>query len=270
MRWNFSSRARLLSHGDATVLSIPKSGRTWVRVYLSCYFCAKTGRPFSIDVTDRRSESIPRIIYSHDRFEHRTKANAWEQLRGKYLVPREQLATAPIILLARDPRDVFVSYYLQLSHRHHPAPESIKQLSPDILLRHPHFGIGSMVTVMNEWLSECEQYQHFSIMRYEDISADPSGEFRKLLTLIDYTELNEDAFSKAVQFSSFENMQNLEATGAFADKILTPGDVADEESFKVRQGKIGGFTGYLSLESQRYAATVCAQLHPRFGYQFSL
>src|SRR3984893_765141 len=34
MRWNFSSRARELSGGDAIVISVPKSGRTWVRTFL--------------------------------------------------------------------------------------------------------------------------------------------------------------------------------------------------------------------------------------------
>src|SRR2546430_811489 len=129
MRWNLTSRARLLSDGDATVLSIPKSGRTWVRVFLGAYFSAKEGRPFSLEITESRSEGIPRIIYSHDRFEHGTKGNPWERLRGKYLVPFEQLMHAPVILLARDPRDAFVSYYLQLTHRNHPAAQSIKRLS---------------------------------------------------------------------------------------------------------------------------------------------
>ena len=269
MRWNFSSRARELSDGDATILSIPKSGRTWVRVFLCSYFCAKSGRTFSIDVTDRRGEGIPKIIYSHDRFEDRTKASAWDRFRGKYLVPLEQLTNAPIILLTRDPRDAFVSYYVQLTHRNHPAPESIKQLPPDTLLRHPRFGIGSMVTVMNEWLRECEQCHQFSIERYEDIRADAAGEFRKLLTRIDEANINEKAFTKALGFSSFENMRKLEASGAFEDKILAPRDSADDESFKVRRGKVGGFSEYLSEESQRYAAIVCAQLHPRFGYEFS-
>ena len=269
MRWNFSSRARLLSHGDATVLSIPKSGRTWVRVFFAAYFCAKTGRPFAVDITDRRSEGIPRIIYSHDRFEDRTKANPWERLRGKYLVPLEQLIDGATILLARDPRDAFVSYYVQLTHRNHPAPESIKQLSPDALLRHSRFGIASMVTVMNEWLRECERCHHFSIVRYEDIRADAPGEFRKLLTRVGQAEISEKAFSEALEFSSFENMRKLEAGGAFENKILVARNVADEESFKVRRGRVGGFSEYLSEESQHYAATVCAQLHPRFGYDFS-
>jgi hypothetical protein len=270
MRWNFSSRAGLLSGGDATVLSVPKSGRTWVRVFLSAYFCARVGRPFSIDITDRRGESIPRIIYSHDRFEHRTKGTAWERLRGKYLVPLEQLMSAPIILLARDPRDAFVSYYLQLTHRNHPAPDSIKQLSPDALLRHPRFGIGSMVAVMNAWLRECEQFHRASIVRYEDVHADPPDEFRKLLIGLGETEIDDKAFAEALEFSSFENMQKLEARGAFGNKILVPRDFADAESFKVRRGKVGGFSEYLSPESRRYAATICARLHRRFGYVFGV
>ncbi len=41
MRWNFSSRARELSGGDAIVISVPKGGRTWARVFLCTYFCKR-------------------------------------------------------------------------------------------------------------------------------------------------------------------------------------------------------------------------------------
>lgn len=41
MRWNLSSRARELSGGDAIVILVPKSGRTWVRVFLCTYFCRR-------------------------------------------------------------------------------------------------------------------------------------------------------------------------------------------------------------------------------------
>ena len=71
MRWNLSSRARELSGGDAILISIPKSGRTWVRTFLNAYFSYKLGRQFSLDLTDRGDTGVPRIIYSHDRFEDR-------------------------------------------------------------------------------------------------------------------------------------------------------------------------------------------------------
>ena len=74
MRWNFSSRARELSGADAIVISIPKSGRTWARTFLNAYFAYKKGKQFSLDFTDRGEAGVPRIVYSHDRFEDRRKA----------------------------------------------------------------------------------------------------------------------------------------------------------------------------------------------------
>jgi hypothetical protein len=73
-------------------------------------------------------------------------------------------------------------------------------------------------------------------------------------------------FQEALEFSRFENMQKLEAAGAFDSNILHPGDVRDPESFKVRRGKVGGYREYLSLEDQKYAADALMKLDPRFGY----
>src|SRR5207244_9042300 len=149
MRWNLSSRRRELSGGDATLTSIPKSGRTWIRTFLNAYFSYKLGRQFSLDLTDRGEAGVPRIIYSHDRFEHRTKGNAWDRLRGKYLIPRRALRKRPIAMLTRDPRDAFVSYFIQLTRRNPATPKEIKEMSVDTLLRHPRLVIATMVEVMN-------------------------------------------------------------------------------------------------------------------------
>src|SRR5437763_14792941 len=114
MRWNLSSRARELSGGDAVLISIPKSGRTWIRTFLNAYFSYKLGRQFYLDLTDRGDAGVPRIIYSHDRFEDRTKSNAWDRLRRKYLIPRSIHRKRSIVLQVRDPRDAFVSYFIKL------------------------------------------------------------------------------------------------------------------------------------------------------------
>src|SRR5438105_780127 len=139
VRWNLSSRARQLSGGDAIVVSIPKSGRTWLRTFLCAYFCEKMGRPFTIQ--PEQYPGVPRIIYTHDLFEQRTKADRWDTLRGKYLIPRRERAHLPIILLARDPRDAFVSLYVQLTRRTKETPNELKQQSLAQLLRDPAFGI---------------------------------------------------------------------------------------------------------------------------------
>jgi len=266
MRWNLSSRARELSGGDAILISIPKSGRTWVRTFLNAYFSYKLGRQFSLDLTDRGNAGVPRIIYSHDRFEHRTKGNAWDRLRRKYLIPRRALRKRPIVLLARDPRDAFVSYFIQLTRRNPAIPNEIKEMPIEALLRHPRFGIAVMVEIMNGWIMEFGDRSNFTIVRYEDLHTEPARIFHELLRAIGEQEIDEAVFGPAIDFSDFRNMRKLEAAGEFGSKILQPRDREDPESFKVRQGKVGGFRDYLSSESQNYAGRVCARLHPRFGY----
>ena len=266
MRWNLSSRARELSGGDAILISIPKSGRTWVRTFLNAYFSYKLGRQFSLDLTDRGNAGVPRIIYSHDRFEHRTKGNAWDRLRRKYLIPRRALRKRPIVLLARDPRDAFVSYFIQLTRRNPAIPNEIKEMPIEALLRHPRFGIAVMVEIMNGWIMEFGDRSNFTIVRYEDLHTEPAPIFHELLRAIGEQEIDEAVFGPAIDFSDFRNMRKLEAAGEFGSKILQPRDREDPESFKVRQGKVGGFRDYLSGESQTYAGQVCAGLNPRFRY----
>ena len=150
--WNLSSRARQLAGGDAIVVSIPKSGRTWVRTFLCAYFCEKIGQPFTLE--PEKYDGVPQIIYTHDLFEQRTKADRWDKLRGKYLIPQRDRTGRPIILLVRDPRDAFVSLYIQLTRRTRETPAKLKQMSASELLRDPAFGIESMVEIMNSWLAE--------------------------------------------------------------------------------------------------------------------
>ena len=265
-RWNFSSRATELSNGDALILSVPKSGRTWLRTFLSAYFSQKADRQFSLTITDGRTPEIPRVIYSHDRFEHLTKGSAWDRLRGKYLIPSAQIQRMPIVLLVRDPRDAFTSYFVQLTRRNPATPDTIRRMSVDALLHHPRFGIASMVDVMNVWLTEFGGHPDFALARYEDFCADPRRNFRDLLEAIGVDKIDPAAFEHALRFSNFENMQRLEASGLFEAKALQPGNPEDRESFKVRRGKVGGFRDYLSPSSQEYAARICATLDRRFGY----
>ena len=265
VKWNLSSRARQLTGGDALVVSIPKSGRTWVRTFLCAYFCEKAGQPFSLQ--PEQYAGVPRVIYTHDLFEERTKADRWDKLRGKYLIPQRTRRRCPIILLARDPRDAFVSLYVQLTRRTKETPNELKTRNVDDLLRDPAFGLVSMIEVMNNWLTEWSGRPDFLLARYEDLRADPVAGFVAILHSLGDKSLNDRALAHAVAFSAFGNMKKLESAGAFDSKILRAGDTADPESYKVRRGKIGGFADYLSAADQDYAATALRQLNPRFGYK---
>ncbi|MGE5208533.1 MAG: sulfotransferase domain-containing protein [Alphaproteobacteria bacterium] len=268
-RWtrrNFSSRAGELSGGDAIILSVPKSGRTWLRAFLCAYFCERFGLEFTLRPDRYREPRIPRLIFSHDRFEHRTKGDRWDRFRGKYLVPRSELGRAKIILLARDPRDCFVSLYLQLTRRDPNAPRKFRHKTASQMLRDRKFGVHAIVNAMNDWITEFSGRDDFTLVRYEAVRAAPAEHFRDLLAVLGETQPDATIFQKALEFSSFENMQKLEAAGAFDSNILHPGDVRDPESFKVRRGKVGGYREYLSVEDQQFAAATMAKLDRRFGY----
>jgi hypothetical protein len=265
-RRNFSSRARELSGGDAIILSIPKSGRTWLRAFLCAYFCRRFGLEFTLRPGRYALPGLPRIVFSHDLFEHRTKGDRWDRVRGKYLVPRRELKRAKIILLARDPRDCFVSLYLQLTRRDPNAPVKLKQKTESEMLRDQRFGMRAIINAMNDWLNELSQRENFTLVRYEALRASPAEHFRDLLAVLGESQPDGTIFQDALEFSRFENMQKLEAAGAFDSKILHPGDVRDPESFKVRRGKIGGYREYLSAEDQQFAADAMTELDRRFGY----
>jgi hypothetical protein len=266
VRRNFSSRASELSGGKAIVLSIPKSGRTWIRTFLCAYFCKLHNREFTLQPERYGEPGIPRLVFSHDLFEHRTKGDLWDRVRGKYLVPKKELRRAKIILLVRDPRDCFVSLYVQMTRRDPSAPAKFKQETLSNLLRDKRFGISGMIRTMNDWLYEFAGRNNFMIVRYEALRASPTEHYRELLAVLGETTPDMSIFQETLEFSQFENMQKLEAAGAFDSKILLPGDVRDPESFKVRRGKVGGYREYLSIEDQEYALNALRELDGRFGY----
>jgi hypothetical protein len=268
-RWtrrNFSSRATELSGGTAIIVSIPKSGRTWLRAFVCAYFCKRFGLEFTLRPERYYQPDIPRLIFSHDLFEHRTKGDLWDRLRGKYLVPRKELTRAKIILLTRDPRDCFVSLYLQITRRDPNAPVELRQKTVSEMLRDRRFGVGAIVSTMNDWSDEFSGRDNFTLIKYEALRAGPAEHFRDLLAVLGESTPDMTIFEEALEFSRFENMQKLEAAGAFDSKILHPGDVRDPESFKVRRGKVGGYREYLSAEDQAFAASALAKLDTRFGY----
>jgi hypothetical protein len=265
-RINLTSRAAELTGGDALVVSIPKSGRTWLRTFLSAYFCARYEHAFSLDLSKYQDARIPSVIYSHDLFEHRTKGRWWDRARGKFLIPASELRRTQIILLVRDPRDAFVSHYVQLTRPTAEAPGELKAKKVGEMLRDPFLGIGQIVRTMNDWLAEFGDRPNVTLVRYEDLRSRPAQEFGRVLAAIGEQQVSQEYLDAALRFSEFSNMKKLEAAGAFDSKILQPRDMNDPESFNVRRGRIGGYADYLGTSDIQYANEAISALDRRFGY----
>jgi sulfotransferase family protein len=267
LRWNVSSRAPKLSGGDAIVISIPNSGRTWIRTFLAAYFCARYDHPFLLDPDQYNDRRIPRVIYTHDLYEHHTKTRWWERVRSKFLVPRGEIKRANLLLLARDPRDAFVSHYVELTRRTLETAEELKRQSVSKMMRDSLFGIDLMIQTMNNWINEFGDRANCTLIRYEDLRTAPAEQFRRVLAGVGEREPIESHFKTALEFSQFGNMKKMEASRAYDPKLLQPADVSDPESYKVRRGKVGGYADYLGSDDAEYARKAVAKLDPRFGYR---
>ena len=237
-----------------------------MRTFLCAYFCKTCGHEFTLAPEQFHDQRIPRVIYSHDLFEQRTKADLWDWLRGKYLIPQCERNHKPVVLLVRDPRDAFVSLFVQLTRRVQETPNELKEKSAAELLRDRRYGIISMIEIMNAWLREWSERNDFLLLRYETLRDAAEENFQRLLGLLSNASIDLEAFHYALEFSTFKNMQKLEAADAFDSKILRARDTRDRESFKVRRGKVGGYEDYLGASDLKYVAAAMLELDPRFGY----
>jgi hypothetical protein len=257
--WNLSSLGRSYRRADGFVVSIPKCGRTWLRVLFCAYACKRAGRDVEVGTDLLRALGAPDVRFTHDAWEHRT-TRAWDRVRGKHLLaPADR--RKPIVLLARDPRDVIVSLYLQLAKRELRFRGTLTEF-----LRDREFGLAMIVDVMNRWWAEWGATPNVRLFRYEECRARTAAELSAMLAHLGFRDVDAAVVAAAVEYSRFENMQRMEREGKFDAGYLKPTDAADPESFKVRRGKIGGYRDYLDADDVAYVERVCAELAPAYGY----
>jgi hypothetical protein len=264
LRWNLTSHGASLAGADVIVVSIPKSGRTWLRVLIQSYLCAWDKQSFDVRARDFSNPDIPTVAFTHDLFEHQQETRFWRRVRGWHLIPRSASRRLPILLLARDPRDAVVSLYFQLSKRA-PARKRVSGTLSEFI-RHPQKGIRGIVLVMNRWLDEWQGRPDFRIFRYEDLRKDVAGQAREILGFLGVPHVDEQLLRQAAEFSSFENMRAMEQQGRFREGMLKAANTQDPESFKVRKGVVGGYREYLSPEDIEYVDNALRSLDSRFGY----
>ncbi len=215
---------------------------------------------------------MPKFYFTHDLWEHWALANFKDRIRGKCLVPRRQTPDTRIIVLTRDPRDVVVSLFFQMTKRDQRFQGSLSEM-----IRHPTFGIDLIVDIMNAWTATWGGRSNFTLLRYGDFRSDPEKEFRALLAFLGFHDIDDVIFAQSLEASHFENMKIMEAsnfenmkTVALSRKVRTgtllPGDIRDPESFKVRRGIVGGYKDYLTLDDMDYLNGAIARLDTRYGY----
>jgi hypothetical protein len=259
--WNLTRKLGRFRDADAIVLSLGKSGRTWLRVMLHHALALEYEIPFDPIRLEPGASGAPRIAYTQELATHLRQNALWNQLLGKSILPRGLTDRKRMIVLARDPRDVVISSYFHKTERSRKTDCSLEEF-----LHHPRWGIDGLVTVLNRWRARFAAHPRCHWLSYEGLHRDPEGELLRLFASIG-TPISPAAVAAAVEAARFDRMKAAEAAGEFGDMRLRPGDPARPDSFKVRRGQVGGYRGDLGPESIAYVDAAVARLDPFYGYR---
>jgi hypothetical protein len=248
-------RRRHAEVADVVALSVPKSGRTWVRFFLGKYIEKLYGADFSLDfIPDeswdekRRGLPVPTIDFSHNFFDFFQESDDLPRLIDSDIIARKRL-----VLLVRDPRDVAVSYF-----HHKRDKEKLFTGGLDDFVHSDIYGIerqSRFVLMMLDMFETHAGPKHF--LTYEDLHRDTRKTFRDCLDFIFLSEIDEEAYAYALEESRFDNMRRNEieasksATGFH--RLATPDWSGDWNALKVRAGKVSGYRSEMSEKLQKEA-----------------
>ncbi len=154
---------------------------------------------------------------------------------------------------SRRVRDNLVSAYLQATRRNGDWGEPI---SP--FLRHDCFGVDKILTFHRIWSANKHVPAQFLFVRYEDLHRDTAGTLARVLPFLGI-DADAGAIAAAIEYCRFDNLRQAEVEQRFRGSALVPGRVDDLESYKVRKGKVGNYTEYLSQDDIAYVDAAVAE-----------
>jgi hypothetical protein len=284
-RLRVAARERLLGRleteiarrSQLLIIAHPKSGNTWLKVMLTRLYAIRHGIPVGdfarYNELAGRNPEIPRFAATNGWY-------SYEAAVGRLLAadaPDSELRHKPVVLLARNPIDIAVSWYFQFTKRQsahkqelinhfiaHPIDRHTIEMWD--FVRHSDIGLPSLIEFLNTWERNLAGLEKTLLTRYEDLRAEPAAVLRQITTLMGDT-FTDAELQEAVDFGSFDNLRKLESEGFFRQGGLTLRNPKDPESFKVRRAKVGGYRDYFTPEQvAELEELMSSRLSPTFGY----
>jgi hypothetical protein len=203
---------------DRQFVSYPKSGRSWIRYVLhllaleklihfhhdGCEFSDPTKPPLALDFAAR--------LNSYGR-------------GGR------------IVYLRRDPRDVMVSLYFQITGRMRDVFDFKGDISA--FIRDEYFGAANLLEFDRQW-RELRRRGLALCVSYEECHENLEGVIRKLLAWYDL-EVSDQELRAACEAATLPKMRAVEMSGEFGEPWLRPRSGAP----KMRRGIVRGYADSL-------------------------
>lgn len=279
IRYRLFDRQRrgMLERGQVVMIRHPKTGSTWLRTLLTQLYHHRDGvspkRVFVADELALQKKGLPRWVIS----------NGWYSL--EHLIAEAYATNDPLIhgkktiVLTRHPGDIVVSWHRQYQKRTKAFKRELIEadVNPDgridwqamdrwRFVQNPQLGLPAIIRYYNFWARTVAGRDQAMLVRYEDLRQDTEATLRKITELLGET-FSDEAYQKAIEFGSVENMRRLEKAGYFQNESLRLRDAKDPDALKVRKAEVGGFRGDLDEEQAQWVQTqVDIHLDPSLGY----
>ncbi|MDX1735098.1 MAG: sulfotransferase domain-containing protein [Halioglobus sp.] len=259
------------------IIGHPKSGNTWLKVMISRLYQMRYNLPESklinTDEFARKIPEIPRLAATNGYY-------SYEGEVGKLLAagaPDNPLRHKPVLFLARHPIDIAVSWYHQFTKRQSRAKQELINHWIDNpidrhtvqmweFVRHSDIGLPSLIEYQNTWARNIADLPNGMLSRYEDLRAEPVATLYSIMQHMG-ENFSEDEVRAAVEWGSFDNLQNLETKGTFSQGGMKLVNAADPSTYKVRRGKVGGYReDFDEHQVAELEALVRDNILPELGY----
>lgn len=161
-------------------------------------------------------------------------------------IPRMRLLSDGnrVVYLERDPRDVMVSLFHQVTGRFNDFFNYDGDISA--FIRDPYFGAGNLARFRSMW-HEFRSWPNVHFTTYEEFHRDC---FHALSAVLDFANLQipNTSIQRAVNASTVETMREVEQSGTFPQPWLRPRNGHP----KVRLGRSGTFANILTTDDILY------------------
>jgi len=281
-----AARERLLSRLEVgiarraglLIIGHPKSGNTWLKVMLARLYQVRHGfkanELIGSDELALRNPAIPRLAATNAVY-------SYEGAVGRILAadaPDDPLRHKPVMLLARNPIDIAVSWFFQFTKRQSAHKQELvnhfiehpidrRTIGMWDFVRHSDIGLPFLIDYLNTWERNIGELENAMMVRYEDLRSDTAETLKKVTVLMG-EDFSDDEIAEAVSFGSFDNLRKLETSGFFRRGGMRLVNANDPETFKVRRGKVGGYGDYFTeAQTTELEALMMERLSPTFGYR---
>ena len=229
--------------------SYPKSGNTWLRLFLSAYLgdhkdpdtfdINKMMIPFSLfpknsiikklDIDCSNFNNLSASWLQMQTYINLTNSriflkthNAMCTIDGNPFTNADQSLGA--IYLVRDPRDIVISYSDHLQKTHSEVAENL--LKSDTFEEGIIDGKKYNFTLLGSWSDHYKSWKNYKginvlVIKYEDLINNTFLTFEKIIKYLNSIleiEISKDRIIECIRITSFDNLQNLEKKDGFIEK----------------------------------------------------